>query len=138
MLWKLENVRILFFDSLYQLGHFMVKESEILKSIKNNLPLFVQEVVWCDRMQSGAIQQGNYVIRLCKIGTPDLYAIINYDGGRVLFIECKKPKCKQSDAQKEFEYKIKGMKNVQYMVAHSLMEVVDYIKDNIINDKAVS
>jgi len=113
-----------------------LRESEVLKKIKMQLRLFCPSVIWCDRLQSGVAQKGPYYVRLCKAGTPDLYAIIRDKDyfGFLLFIEVKTIKGRQTPEQKEFQHMIYGLKHVHYIVAHSVQEVKDYI-DKIILDK---
>jgi len=110
----------------------VVSEAQVLKNIKLTLSLFVPEVIWIDRLQSGTVRAGSSWIHMCKPGTPDLYAVVKHGGGHVVFIECKSLKGKQSFDQKRFEFKLYGMKNIHYVLARSCDDVVAYIKKNII------
>jgi hypothetical protein len=115
-------------------------ESEVVKAIKNNLSMYCPEVIHIDRLQSGTIQKGMRFIHLCKAGTPDLYAIVsNARTAGVLFIEAKRPGGgTQSHDQKVFEYKVKGLTNIHYIVARSIGEVINYINKVMLKKEGLS
>jgi len=106
-------------------------ESKIQKMIELNLPLQCRYVVHIDRLNSGMIRIGSGFMRLCKAGTPDLYAILDYDGGHFLFIEVKSPKGRQTFEQKRFEYMVKDLDHIHYILARSTRDVVKYIEKKI-------
>ena len=107
-------------------------ESEVLKTIKTQLQLFCPLVVWVDRLQSGVVRHGPRFIHLCKPGTPDLYAIVQHEGGHVVFIECKSESGRQSVEQQVFQHKLVNMTNVHYVLARTLGDVLNYIKNVIV------
>lgn len=109
-------------------------EADVCKYIKNALPVFCNKVIYTDRLNSGSIHSGRTHINMCKKGTPDLYAILDHDGGHVLFIECKKPDGgKQSEEQIEFEGMLNPFTHIHYILARSLMDVTQYIRKNIVD-----
>jgi len=116
-------------------GAGMIKESDILAKIKGNLPIFCRKIIHIDRLNSGSIPVGKAYIRMCVKGTPDLYAILDHEGGHVLFIEVKRPGGKQSDEQKTFAHMISKLEHVHYILATSVTEVLDHINKNIFDKK---
>jgi hypothetical protein len=54
--------------------------------------------IYNDRLNSGKIFTGNYVVHLCKTGTPDRFAIVR---GTAVFIEVKKKDKKPTPEQTE-------------------------------------
>ena len=110
------------------------KESEVLKQIRGQLPLFCRDCIHIDRLNSGSIHSGNLHMTLCQPGTPDLYAVLKTNGGHVLFIECKRPGGRQSDAQRSFQARVSGLTRIHYLVAVSVNDVLDYIKKNIFDN----
>jgi hypothetical protein len=121
-------------EKLFLSGRIGMKESDVVKSIKLNLKLFCPEVVHVDRLNSGMAQKGKYWIKLCKEGTPDLYAIVKHNGGKLIFIETKSPDGGyQSQDQKKFEDMLKGLDNVHYILVSSLSEVIKYIEKEVLD-----
>jgi hypothetical protein len=112
-------------------------EAHILKSIKTRLQLYCREVVWVDRLQSGVARNDDRWIRMCKPGTPDLYAILRHNGGHLLFIEVKAAKGRQSPDQKQFESRVMGLDNIHYVLARSVTDVVEFIRNNITKEKGL-
>lgn len=105
-----------------------VTENEVKKSISQWLEL-LPGVVWADRLNSGTIKYNGNWIKMCKSGTPDLYAIVA-DGeiAHIVFIEVKRPVGgRQSDDQKYFQEKVSGFHNVHYILATSATPVCDLI-----------
>ena len=108
----------------------MVTESEILKSIKNNLSLYCPEVVCVIRIFTGVAksQFSQAWIHGAEPGTADLCVILNSDGGHTIFFEIKRPKGgRKNDDQKRFMFKIMGLRNVHYAVVTSLFSAVTFI-----------
>ena len=83
----------------------------------------------CQRLNAGNIQIGRRWIKLCDPGTPDLIVILKHnETGYVLFVEAKREKGGiQSVDQKNFERKIKGMKNIYYVLATKTVDVAEVI-----------
>lgn len=105
-----------------------ITENDVKKSIGRWLDL-LPGVVWWDRLNAGNINLGRRWIKLCKPGTPDLYAIIS-DGefAHLVFIEAKRPVGgRQSADQKFFQDTVSGFNNVHYVLAKSATEVCDLI-----------
>lgn len=117
-----------------------ITESQVIAKIRMNLTIYCPEVIHVDRIQSGVAMRGPYHIRLAQAGTPDLYALLNCDGGHTVFIEAKRPRQpgdsggRQSDDQKRFQQMIAGMKHIHYVLATSVGEVVQYIQREITGD----
>ena len=114
----------------YKLNH---SEKEVAGSINVMLTTMeaVGQIVHHDRLNSGSTFNKNaktgktYAYRMCRPGTPDHYVILN--NGTVLWIEAKSTTGKQSPQQAEFERKINGIPGHHYMIARSVIEVIDYI-----------
>ena len=114
----------------YKLKH---NEKEVALSIKVMLTTMeaVGQIVHHDRLNSGSTFSKDhrtgksYALKMCRPGTPDHYVILN--NGTVLWIEAKSTVGTQSDHQAEFERKIKGIPGHHYMIARSVIEVIDYI-----------
>ena len=89
-------------------------ESEVLKSIMNKLKTYelIGDIIWYSRLNSGKVKtQYNSWVQLCRIGTPDIVAIINCLNGKiaVLFIECKRTDVKKLRfEQQEFFNNMEG------------------------------
>lgn len=64
------------------------------------------------------------VIPVGSVGSPDIIAVIN---GQCIGIELKWPGYKQSDAQREFEGRLR-MAGGMYILAYSLEDVVEALK----------
>lgn len=56
-------------------------------------------------------------------GSPDLYIV---EQGRFFAIEIKKPGCKQSEAQKEFERRLRAAGS-NYFIAYSLDDAANIV-----------
>lgn len=115
-------------------------ENEVKLSIIRGIKLYIPEVIVIERIFTGKAKNvySSAWIQGATTGTPDLFAIMKYEGGHVLFIEVKRSKGGyQSDEQKMFQYKIYGMKNVHYILAKSLQDVIDYVKKNILDKTLV-
>jgi len=114
----------------YKLQH---KEKEVAKAIKGMLTLMeaAGQIIHHDRLNSGttfskdARTGKKYAYNMCRPGTPDHYVILN--DGTILWIEGKSSIGKQSENQVSFESKIKGIPGHHYMIARSVIEVIDYI-----------
>ena len=111
-------------------------ESEIKLSIIRNLSLYIPEIIVVERIFTGKAKniQSSAWIHGAAAGTPDLFAILKYDGGHVLYIEVKREKGgSQRSEQKMFEHKILGLSHVHYVLARSVADVVDYVRKNILD-----
>ena len=111
-----------------------IKERDVKKSIRNNLPLLVSDIVAVIPIFTGTAKSAYSAawVHGAEEGTPDLCAIMAARGGHVIFIECKRPNGGiQSIKQKEFQYKVSGLNNIHYVLAKSLADVVAYIQENI-------
>ena len=95
--------------------------------------------IYCDRLNSGKVEvlrkrfakaagkwthTGSDWIRLCRAGTPDLYAIL--PGGRVLFLERKTREGKLSPAQEELHAKLRAAGAI-VIVPRSVDDVVAFL-----------
>ena len=78
---------------------------------------------------SGAIrtQKGNF-FRTGEVGLSDLIGLIPDNSGRVVFIEVKQGKNKQSEGQKIFEQKVKNLGGI-YFVAYGIEDVIKNLKE---------
>lgn len=105
-------------------------EKDIQKQITDYL---TAEQVWWMRLNTGAFS-GSYkgkkrFVRFAKPGTADILAWLwngLYGEGMILWIECKRPKQEQSDAQKAFQYEVE-LAGHHYIVANSYEQVEEYI-----------
>jgi hypothetical protein len=107
-------------------------EAKVMKHIQLQLPFFCKQIIYMDRLNSGQLHMGNTHIRMCKPGTPDLYALMDYNGGQMIFIECKRIGGRQSADQKKFQKMLKPFDNIHYILATSTSDVLKYIKENIL------
>lgn len=113
-----------------------MKESDVNREIKRNLKLFCPQVVNIIRIFTGKVEVkfGGWVHGADK-GTSDWVVIVNNEGcGHTLFIETKRPGGgRQSDDQKIFKARMSGMTNIHYLVVRSVHEIVEYIREKILN-----
>nr|MBK6294574.1 VRR-NUC domain-containing protein [Rhodoferax sp.] len=77
-------------------------------------------VVWCERMNSGAVKVGSRFIRFGWHGCPDVLGQLR--DGRLLGVEVKAPKGKLRPEQAVFLERIKGAGGVGFM-ARDLRDV---------------
>lgn len=79
-----------------------MSETQLVKSCQQLLDL---KKIFNYRNNTGAFKtDSGHFYKFGFKGSPDIVAVIN---GRYIGIECKVPKGKQSDAQKEFESNLK-------------------------------
>ena len=69
------------------------------------------------RMNSGKVRIGNRRITLCEPGTPDLLIVMS--GGRLLWIEVKRPGERPTETQKKRHKELRDMGH-SVAVCHSL------------------
>ena len=102
-----------------------MSESEILRDIEEYLQyLKNQGKIWYMRCNSGMAYLGSgkhrYAVKLAPEGTADLLVL---NDTRVIWIEVKDEKGKQSEAQVEFQKEIEALE-CEYIIARSLDDVV--------------
>jgi len=88
------------------------------------------KVVWYDRLNSGSIliRGKNHIrrIRLCKEGTPDIYAIL--PDGHVLWVETKAKGGELSPEQSKFKEMISKVDGHSYHIIRDEDELNELIK----------
>ena len=100
-------------------------ESFVLQACRDYLELTGWTV---RRMQSGAVKDGRGIpVRMHAAGTPDLLATQRCDqfhnAHHILWVECKAPKGKQSDKQKQFQVEAEGRGEL-YRLAYSMDDLI--------------
>ena len=93
------------------------RESDLLTSCLRLLQLYENagDIVHCDRLNSGKIFTGKFMIRLCRAGTPDAYFIRNNDG-KMVWIETKTDKGKLTQKQIEFRLKVEAVGHEYWII----------------------
>ena len=76
---------------------------------------------------SGAIKTEKRFVRFGKRGSADFLCFFN--GGRTYFLECKAPKGRQSEAQKDFQQRVEAL-GYQYMIIRQATEVYQLLKEH--------
>jgi hypothetical protein len=100
-------------------------ENDVKKGVARVLACYPQVIHW-DRLNSGAVRVDGRFIRLCKPGTPDLFALVrgHDDETHLLFIETKRPgKTKLDPDQETFRDKVITLKNVHHITANCRSDV---------------
>jgi hypothetical protein len=105
-----------------------VKESDILKQILDYLTV---EKIWHLRINTGAMfgrhKGKSWAVRFAKPGTADILCTVeDQQGILILWIECKRPKEKQSADQLAFEQEVLNAGH-GYLLADSYEKVRERI-----------
>jgi hypothetical protein len=103
----------------------MTPESQILKAVTD---LLSAERIWHERRNTGAMREGKRFVKFSRPGTADIFAT-PLIGGRPhpVWIECKAPKGRQSEAQKNFQCEVE-MAGHDYLLAYSSDDVLAWLK----------
>ena len=106
-------------------------EAELKSSVQDYLKYGMNQGRWyADRLNSGMayVKRGEkyYAIRLCEKGTADFFVLMKFPWGigtpRVIFLEIKGDKGKQSDDQKLFEAEVERQ-GASYAVIRSIEDL---------------
>lgn len=87
------------------------------------------QIIYCDRLNSGVIfaKRGPTIqkIKLCRSGTPDIYAIL--PTGSILWIENKVGRGKLSNEQKVFAERLSELNNHYFIVVRKVSELEEFL-----------
>lgn len=105
------------------------KESNLLTACLNYLAVLEnkKEIVWVDRLNSGKIFTGKYMIRLCRKGTPDAYMLLN--NGKIIFLETKFS-TDLSPEQRDFKIRVEGVGH-QYWIVKNIDDLIRNLTKNL-------
>ena len=111
-----------------------LKEAELKKQVWDYLQYQMNlGKLYFDRLNSGAIYEKRgdktYGVQLCREGTADFFILQRggcWDRCRLLFVELKGDKGKQSDKQKEFQALVETQGAV-YSVVRSVEELMELL-----------
>jgi len=121
----------------------MTRESEISKSVADFLQLMLnsKRIVWHDRLNSGSVcvrkkyrkPEGGFKIydrfmHLCKVGTPDRYALL--PDGSMLWIEVKRPGGIVEPDQMKFKEMIDQIPGHHYIVAKYVNDIREWFEED--------
>lgn len=118
----------------------MRSEADIKREIRKKLLNLESSgmILWFERLQSGAIHNGNQHVYMCRKGTPDFEAVfVNKIGSLcVLFVEVKKEGvyAPRKGVQKEWSDHYGTLHtDMMYMVAQSVNDMVETIMHYAMN-----
>jgi len=98
-----------------------MKESELQSTILEYLAL---KRIFHYRQNSGAFKtEIGHFVRFGAKGAPDIVCVVN---GQYVGIECKAPKGRQSDHQKEFQRQLEAAGG-RYILAYSVDDVISQL-----------
>lgn len=99
-------------------------ESSVLKAC---LDYLAAVHIWRTRMNTGAMQVGNRFVRFGKNGTADILATPWKEGRqRILWVEAKALKGKQSEAQKDFQAEVETAGH-DYVLVRDLDDLIGWL-----------
>ena len=110
----------------------MRKESHLLTACLKYLRILENQgfIFWHDRLNSGRIYSGKYMIRLCREGTPDAYFIMSK---RIVWLEMKTKDGKLSEAQLRFKDMVTAVGHT-YAVIRDIYDL-QKLWHKLLNDK---
>lgn len=100
------------------------EESDLQSSIMEWLDI---HKVFYWRNNTGAFKTENRFVKFGYKGSPDIICVY---GGQFVGIECKSPKGKQSENQKEFQKKLEDAGGT-YILAYNIDTVIIYFKEQL-------
>lgn len=111
-------------------------ESSIVTSILKYMQVLenARQIRWVDRLNSGSISMGKRRIRMCRAGTPDIFAILC--SGQMLWIEVKTARGVPSYAQLDWSCMVEDCGH-RYLLCRDLDQLINYLQTTrALNDKS--
>lgn len=95
-----------------------MSETDLVNACKQYLTL--KHIDWWRNNSGGLESKQGHFVRFGAVGSPDIFALVN---NKLVGIECKVGKNKQSEHQKEFEKMLKR-NGQEYWLIYSIEELV--------------